>query len=75
MEVLEMEDGFDVVTIIVAIVVASYAAIMLNFVVQREFGWSLVQVREWATLAALVLSAMTFASMLGARSSRPRRRD
>ena len=70
-----MEDEFDVITIIVAIVVASYAAIMLNYVVQRELGWSLAQVREWATLAALVLSALTFAGMLGARGRRLRRPD
>ena len=64
-----MQDDFDYLTIIVAICVAGYAAIMLDYVAHDELGWSLVQVRRCAIGAALVTSIAALASALG-RSGR-----
>jgi hypothetical protein len=60
-----MQDDFDYLTIIVAICVAGYAAIMLDYVAQDELGWSLLQVRHCAVAAALVTSIIALASALG----------
>lgn len=69
-----MEDEFDFVTIIVAICVAGYAAMMLDYVAHSELGWSLAQVRGSAIVGALLTSATTLAAQLKARRGNlPRR--
>ena len=60
-----MQDDFDFLTIIVAICVAGYVAIMLDYVAHDELGWSLAQVRQCAIGAAIVTSIGALASVLG----------
>jgi hypothetical protein len=64
-----MQDDLDFLTIIVAICVAGYVAIMLDYVAHDELGWSLVQVRRCAIGEALVTSIVALATAL-ARSRR-----
>ncbi len=72
MEFFEMKDESDFLTIIVAICVAGYAAIMLEYVACSELGWSLAQVRDWAILGVLLMSAMTLARVHGDKRSKVR---
>ncbi len=63
-----MKDEFDFVTIIVAVCVAGYVAMTLDYVAHSELGWSLVQVRGSAVVGALLTTAITLAGM---RSGKP----
>jgi len=56
-----MQDEFDFISIIVAVWVAGYVAIMLDYLAQAELGWSLAQLRGWACLAAFVIALVTLA--------------
>jgi hypothetical protein len=58
-----MDDELDFIEIIVAICVAGYVAIMLDYVAHTELGWSLAQVRGSAILGTLLTSAITLAGM------------
>jgi hypothetical protein len=69
-----MKDDFDFITIVVAIWVASYVAIILDYVAHSELGWSLAQVRTWAILGAVLLSIITLAGMLGGKGRKLGRR-
>lgn len=69
-----MEGDFDFTTIILAICNAGYVAMMLDYVGNNEFGWSLAQVRELAILGVLLTSAITLAGLLGGRLGKLRRR-
>ncbi|MGV7216732.1 hypothetical protein [Bradyrhizobium sp. UFLA05-112] len=60
-----MQDEFDFISIIVAVWVAGYAAILLDYFAQAELGWSLAQLRGWACLTAVLIAFMTLAGMLG----------
>ncbi len=69
-----MDDEFDFVTIIVAVWVAGYLAMMLDHVAVSELGWSLAQIRGSAIIGALLTSALTLAAQLQARRGKlPRR--
>lgn len=54
-----MQDEFD---FIVAVWVAGYVAIMLDYLAQAEFGWSLTQLRGWACLTAVLIALVTHAA-------------
>jgi ABC-type molybdate transport system permease subunit len=51
-----MENRFDFTTAVVAVCVAGYVAIMLNYVAHDDLGFSLVQIREGAVIAAALLA-------------------
>jgi len=71
---LEMKDDFDLVTIAVAIWVASYVAIILDYVAHSRLGWSLAQVRAWAIIGAALMSAITLAAVLSGKGRKLGRR-
>ncbi|MCP3469754.1 hypothetical protein NLM33_05345 [Bradyrhizobium sp. CCGUVB1N3] len=60
-----MQDEFDFISIIVAVWVAGYVAIMLDYLAQAELGWSLAQLRGWACLTAVLIALVTLAGTLG----------
>ncbi|MCP3466624.1 MULTISPECIES: hypothetical protein [unclassified Bradyrhizobium] len=60
-----MQDEFDLISIIVAVWVAGYVAIMLDYLAQAELGWSLAQLRGWACLTAVLIALVTLAGSLG----------
>ena len=59
-----MKDEFDFISIIVAVWVAGYVAIMLDYLAQAELGWSLAQLRGWACLAAFLMALVMLAHTL-----------
>ncbi len=59
-----MENELDCVTIIVAICVAAYVAIMLDYVASSELGWSLARVRGSAVIGILAMTAMMLVALL-----------
>jgi hypothetical protein len=50
-----MENKFDLPTIIAAVFVAGYAAIMLDYVAQDDLGFSATQIRYIAVITAGVV--------------------
>lgn len=65
-----MKEDLDILTIIVAIWVAGYVAMMLDYAALTELGWSLAQLRGSAMLGVLLTSALTLADLLKGRRGR-----
>jgi hypothetical protein len=59
-----MENKFDLPTIIAAIFVAGYAAIMLEYVAHDDLGFSAAQIRRIAMIAAVLVSMCVAMGML-----------
>src|SRR5437879_1639547 len=68
--VFAMEDRFDVVTGVVAVCVAGYAAIMLDYVVHDDLGFSIAQIRHGAVIAALFLAVPLALDLLRAKANK-----
>jgi hypothetical protein len=60
-----MENRFDIVTILSAVCVAGYVAIMLRYVALFDLGFSREQVRGGAMIAAILIAALVAADFLG----------
>jgi hypothetical protein len=59
-----MQDRLDFETIVVAICVAGYAALMLGYVAHDDLGFSSAQIRSVAMIAALLMAlAVTMDSL------------
>ncbi|WJR74903.1 hypothetical protein [Bradyrhizobium sp. NP1] len=70
-----MNNRIDLVTLIMAIVVAAYAAMLLDYVADVDFGFSVEQIRKVAMAAALFMALLMaidfFGKKLG-KLNRPR---
>jgi hypothetical protein len=61
-----MEDKFDLPTIIAAVFVAGYVAIMLEYVAHDDLGFSTAQIRHIAMIAAALVGMGVAMDMLRA---------
>jgi hypothetical protein len=59
-----MENKFDLPTIIAAVFVAGYAAIMLEHVAHDDLGFSTAQIRHIAMIAAVLVGMWVAMDML-----------
>ncbi|MDI4232274.1 hypothetical protein AAFX91_30370 [Bradyrhizobium sp. 31Argb] len=59
-----MENKLDLPTIIAAVVVAGYAAIMLEYVAHEDLGFSTTQIRHVAMIAAVLAGMWVAMDML-----------
>jgi hypothetical protein len=60
-----MENRFGIVTLANAVCVAGYAAISLRYVALYDLGLSNDEIRNWATLLALIIAAYVAIDFLG----------
>jgi hypothetical protein len=60
-----MESRFDIVTIVNAICVAGYVAIMLGYAALYDFGFSCGEVRRGALIAAILIAALVAIEFFG----------
>lgn len=68
--VVAMENRFDFMTGVVAVCVASYAAVMLDYVAQDDLGFSSAQIGQGAMIAALLLAVPLAMDLLSARANK-----
>ncbi|MCA1457774.1 hypothetical protein I6F35_32100 [Bradyrhizobium sp. BRP22] len=59
-----MESKLDLPTLITAIVVAGYAALMLEYVAHDDLGFSAAQIRHVALIAAMLVGIWVAMDML-----------
>jgi hypothetical protein len=64
--VTQMENKLDAPTIIAAIFVAGYAAIMLEHIADSDFGCSTGQIRQFAMIAATMIGMLVATDLLRA---------
>jgi membrane-bound acyltransferase YfiQ involved in biofilm formation len=69
----EMTNRFDFVTLVTAICVAGYVAIMLEYVANAGLGYSGAQIRNTAVVAAIVMAMLMAINFLGKRLGKPGR--
>jgi len=67
-----MENGTDFGTIIVAVFVAGYAALMLGYVVHNDLGYSSAQIRAVAMIAAILMALVVAIDSLRAKPNKVR---
>ncbi|WP_426443028.1 hypothetical protein [Bradyrhizobium genosp. P] len=67
-----MDNRIDFVTIVVAVCVAAYAAIMLACVAQTEFGLAAAQIRHLSMIAALFIALPVALDFLRPRPDKAR---
>lgn len=65
-----MDSKFDLPTIIAAVFVAGYAAIMLEYVAQADFGFSTAQIRHIAMIAAALVGMCVAMGLLRSKADR-----
>ena len=71
----QMNNRIDFVTIVTALCVAGYVAVMLDYVADVDFGFSSAQIRNTAVIAAIVMAMLMAIDFLGKRlgkANRPR---
>jgi hypothetical protein len=68
-----MKNKFDFVTLVTALCVAGYVAIMLDYVADVHLGFSGEQIRDTAVIAALVMAMLMAIEFLGKRLGKPDR--
>ena len=68
-----MKNRIDFVTIVTALCVAGYVAVMLDYVADVDFGFSCAQIRTMAVIAAIVLAMLMAIDFLGKRLSKANR--
>ena len=62
-----MKHRIDFVTIVTALCVAGYVAVMLDYVADVDFRFSCAQIRTAAVIAAIVLAMLMAIDFLGKR--------
>lgn len=65
-----MENKFDLPTIIAAVFVAGYAAILMEYVAQDDLGFSTAQIRHIAMIAAALVGMCVAMGMLRSNPDR-----
>lgn len=68
-----MKNRFDFVTLLTALCVAGYVAIMLGYVAHVDLGFSSEQIRNAAVLTAIVMAMLMAIDFLGKRLGKPDR--
>lgn len=68
-----MKNRFDFVTLLTALCVAGYVAIMLGYVAYVDLGFSREQIRNAAVLTAIVMAMLMVIDFLGKRLGKPDR--
>ncbi len=68
-----MKNRFDFVTLVTALCVAGYVAIMLDYVADVDLGFSHEQIRNAAVLTAIVMAMLMAIDFLGKRLGKPDR--
>lgn len=61
----EMDRRFDIVTIANALCVAMYLAITLGYVARHDFGFSRLEIRDGATIVAILIAALLAIDFFG----------
>lgn len=61
----EMDRKFDIATIANAVCVAMYMAITLGYVARHDFGLSRVEIRDGATILAILIAALLAIDFFG----------
>jgi hypothetical protein len=70
-----MKNSIDFVTLVTALCVAAYVAVMLNHVANVDLGFSSEQIRNTAVITAIVVAMLMAIDFLGKRlgkADRPR---
>ena len=65
-----MENRFDFITGVVAVCVAGYAAVMLDYVAHDDLGFSSAQIGQGAMIAAILLAVPLAINLLSARANK-----
>ena len=65
-----MENRFDFITGVVAVCVAGYAVVMLDYVAHDDLGFSSAQIGQGAVIAALLLAVPLAMDQLSARANK-----
>ena len=65
-----MENRFDFITGAVAVYVAGYAAVMLDYVAHDDLGLSSAQIGQGAVIAAILLAVPLAINLLSARANK-----
>jgi hypothetical protein len=66
-----MNNRVDFLTIVTAICVAAYVAIMLDHVANVDLGFSREQIRNTAVITAIVMAMLMAIDFLGKKSGKP----
>lgn len=68
-----MRNRFDFVTLVTAICVAGYVAILIEYVANAGLGYSAAQIRNTAVITAIVMAILMAINFLGKRLGKPDR--
>ena len=69
----KMKNKFDFVTLVTALCVAGYVAIMLDYVANVDLGFSGEQIRNTAVITAVAMAMLMAIDFLGKRLGKPDR--
>jgi hypothetical protein len=65
MRASDMRNRIDYITVVTAVCVAGYAAIMLDYVADVDLGFSCEQIRNTAMITAIVMAMLMAIDFLG----------